>query len=40
LRHGFLAERATYFLQGEQFRGTFVLDQVDVGETSLHMKES
>ena len=26
LRHGFLAEWATYFLQGEQFRGIFVLD--------------
>lgn len=26
LRHGFLAERATYFLQGEQFRSTFVLN--------------
>jgi hypothetical protein len=26
LRHGFLAEWTTYFLQGEQFRGTFVLD--------------
>lgn len=40
LRHGLLAEWTTYFLQGEQFRGTFVLDQVDIGKSSLHGKKS
>ena len=35
LRNGFLAERAADLLEREQFRGCFILDEVDVGETAL-----
>lgn len=35
LRHRFLAERTTNFLEGEEFGGCFILDEVDVGETTL-----
>jgi hypothetical protein len=35
LRDGFLAERAADFLEREQFRGCLILDEVNVGETTL-----
>lgn len=37
LGNGFLAERATDLLQGEQFGGGLVLDEVDVRESALEM---
>lgn len=35
LGDGFLAERTTDLLQSEQLGGSFILDEVDVGEAAL-----